>query len=400
MHDLFISYTTPDRSWAQRLHDDLKFHFPTLSIFWDRESIPPGEKYRKVLDEALAESGHLVVLWSEAAKLSNEVLPEIATFDQLRKNPPPADITARRIFYIPLEGKHGPLEDEEKIQGFVDLRTLGTYTKAPNRDTSLLAQEPHAREWTRIVRQIGDTVRSQDKKQQVNLLIVAMNTSNLKHIDANVDVQFMQEPTLGELLGNLGLTLDELKQRYGAMAAGWRPFGTALTVSDFMEQVRRQINRDLELQNLHKYRFQWTGSPGFDFVDRAKSFTTEAELKGELAALTQVPCVIVVDPMSLFNTIVQNTFDYLLDYTQHEHWVFLSLYPTEMPPVVSTLYRSITGRGRKVLGGYFSPHIPSKGAFARCGVNVTDALEANRLIRGSLGQFYRASEKSPLASGG
>ena len=360
--DLFISYASPDRPWAERLYLDLNHRFPTLHIFWDREGIQPGAEYRAVLKKALEESTHFVLLWSDAAKASNEVGPEYESFNHLRQIAPAADVVARTIFYIPLQGKHGPLEDEQKKQGFVDLREKKTYQPAAkDRGISSLGDEPHASEWSRIVRTIGETIRAQEKKQLVNLLIVAMNSSNLKHIDANLDVEFLEEPTLSELLNNLGLTLEQVKERYGPTAADWRPFGTPLTISRFLEDLRLEINTELELQKLSRYRFQWTGSTGFDFVERAKFLKTEANLKGELIALTQSPCVIVVDPISLFNTIVQNTFDYLLDYTQNEHWVFLSLYPTEMPPIVSRLYQSLTGRGRKVLGGSSLHTYPRKG---------------------------------------
>ena len=34
MHDLFISYKSDDRAWAERLVEDLTRWYPTLDIFW------------------------------------------------------------------------------------------------------------------------------------------------------------------------------------------------------------------------------------------------------------------------------------------------------------------------------------------------------------------------------
>jgi hypothetical protein len=43
IYDIFISYSSKDRPWAQKLYRDLHGGFPSLRIFWDRESITAGE---------------------------------------------------------------------------------------------------------------------------------------------------------------------------------------------------------------------------------------------------------------------------------------------------------------------------------------------------------------------
>jgi hypothetical protein len=397
VYDLFLSYTSPDRPWAARLYADLMRRFPTLKIFWDRESIPPGDQYRVVLERALLESSHVVVFWSDAAKASNEVGPEIESFLFQRRQPPPPDVAARRLFYIPLQGKNGRIEDDEKIQGFVDLRTANLY----DRGTAALDDEPYLSEWRRMVQRIGEAVRSQDTLQPVNLAIVAMNTSNVDYIDGMLDVRLPREPTLRELLNELGLQLPQIKNRYGETAAGWRAFGDAPmpTIAEYMDELRLEINRELAVQGLAKYRFTWVGGHGFDLVEQATTIGDGALFRGLLADLARGPCVVVVDPVSLFNIAVLNTFNELITYTQNEQWVILSLYPAQTPPAFTRFYESLRGRGKAVLDGYFLPQIPSKGAFARCGVNVQDPWEARRLIRGSLGQFYLSREKNPLPSG-
>jgi hypothetical protein len=401
MYDLFISYTSGDRPWAEQLYHDLRRRFPTLKVFWDRESIPAGDQYRLVIKRALELSSHFAVFWSEAAKASNEVGPEIEAFQEHQKSSPIADVQGRTLFYIPLEGKRGPLEDDYKIQGFVDLRKNGAYKVAEkDRGVSSLAMEPNQTEWNRVLRTIGDSIRAQDKRQPVNLVIVAMNKSNVNFIDnvLNMPLPFM-EPTLKDCLDGLGLTLADAKSRYGTTAAEWQPFGTSQTVAEFMEDLRVEINRELDLQSLSRYRFYWTGGSGFDLAGQASTVKDETEFRGLLRAFGTMPSVVVVDPISLFNLVVINSFDMLLDCAQNEHWAIFSLYPAEMPLAVARLYHSLKGRGKTVLGGYFVPHIPAKGPFACCAVNIQDPMEVRRLIRGSLGQYYLAREKSPLPSG-
>jgi hypothetical protein len=131
----------------------------------------------------------------------------------------------------------------------------------------------------------------------------------------------------------------------------------------------------------------------------ATSIEAESEFMGLLQQFATMPSVIIVDPISLFNIVVLNSFNRLLNYAQNEHWVIFSIYPAEVPPALAFLYHSLRGRGHTVLGSYFTPHIPAKGTFARCAVNVRDPIEVQRLIRGSLGQYYLSKKRSPLASG-
>src|SRR5262249_35106661 len=101
--DLFISYSSHDRPWADRLYAELKASYPTLDIFLDHESIPANANWRQVLIATAVVTKNLVVLWSEKAKESNEVGPEIQAFEQSKLNTPLADGLPRTLFYIPLQ---------------------------------------------------------------------------------------------------------------------------------------------------------------------------------------------------------------------------------------------------------------------------------------------------------
>jgi TIR domain len=399
MYDVFISYTSGDRLWADRLFRDLKEWYPTLKIFWDRESIPPGVDFRQTIDNALRQSSHLAVLWSDAAKNSNEVTPEIATFQELAKA---AAVKKRTIFYVPLQGKHGPLEDDQKVQGFVAFREKEVYEPATqDRGVSTLDAEPNQTEWKRMLRKIVETIRAQDEFQQVNLAIVAMNVNDRHHLpflEKIIDTRIQFEPTLQEVLDVLGLDLKALKARYGPTAADWRPSGKQ-TIGDLMEELRTELNRELDLQGLSKYRFSWSGWEAFDLVGKASALKTHVEFDGLLTDFSAMPFVVVVDPISLFSFPVLNAFNMLLNYTHNEHGVIVSLSPIDMPLATGCLYQLIRGKCQTVLGPYFVPTIPSKRALVQCGVNIEEPTEVRRLVRRSLGEFFLARERNPLPSG-
>ena len=75
MSDIFISYSSSDRSKARALAQCLEQE--GWSVWWDR-IIPPGQSFSAVLEEALASARCVVVLWSPASVDSDWVQTEAA----------------------------------------------------------------------------------------------------------------------------------------------------------------------------------------------------------------------------------------------------------------------------------------------------------------------------------
>jgi hypothetical protein len=73
MADIFISYASQDRAVAERLAAALAGE--GWSVWWDR-TIPPGKTFAKMIEDALAATKCVVVLWSKASKESNWVHKE------------------------------------------------------------------------------------------------------------------------------------------------------------------------------------------------------------------------------------------------------------------------------------------------------------------------------------
>ncbi|HEY5673982.1 MAG TPA: toll/interleukin-1 receptor domain-containing protein [Malonomonas sp.] len=75
MSDIFISYSSSDRSKARALAQQLEQE--GWSVWWDR-IIPPGQSFSSVLEDALASARCVVVLWSRASAESDWVQTEAA----------------------------------------------------------------------------------------------------------------------------------------------------------------------------------------------------------------------------------------------------------------------------------------------------------------------------------
>lgn len=63
--DAFISYKSEDRGWAVALHQRLAAK--DQSVFFDYQSLRAGAEWQPQLEQALAASGALIVLWSKRA---------------------------------------------------------------------------------------------------------------------------------------------------------------------------------------------------------------------------------------------------------------------------------------------------------------------------------------------
>ena len=249
MPDLFISYSSLDRPWADRLYSELKAAYPTLDIFLDHKSIPPGGDWRPILNQTAIATQNLVVLWSERAKASNEVGPEIQAFNQARITTPLVNGLPRTLYYVPLEGDYGPLT---ALQSFVKFKDKAVYDPTvPDCGVSKLDTAPLKPLLNECVRLIGDSIV---RHNPVTLAILTMNSGIVNLLDPFVDIQTLPGyPTLGNLLASLGMTLAALKTRYGPTAFEWRPFGTPETVIDIMEDARKDTNPNLN----EEFRFQW-----------------------------------------------------------------------------------------------------------------------------------------------
>jgi len=391
MTDLFISYCSRDRPWAERLFTDLKIRFPTIRPFWDRDpaSIPPGERFRPAFQGAAETAAHFVVFWSTAARDSNEVGPEIHAFKHsMKDDPQTAAGTKRRLFYIPLEPgvEYGPVTE---LQGFTDFQ--GIYAKdAPDRGISGLDGVSRLA-WDRMVGIIGNAVLDDQPTQSITLAILAMTNdpqTGTDLLDPIVKRKFSREPSLDEFLQSVGLTLDQAKARYGDTALCWQPFGPGKTIIELMEQVREMAGRDDEA-----HRFHWRP---IDLLDEARKLPHEAALRKLIESLSDHPSVVVTDPISLFHPLIQRVFERLGDYAKKQQSMIISISPNEAT-AAERLYSSLHFNGFTVLDAHLHPKIPATGPSAFCGVDVQHAVQVERLIRSGLGYFYQ-QKKDPLVS--
>jgi hypothetical protein len=372
MYDLFISYSSLDRPWAEKLYTDLTAVFPTLRVFWDRAAIPAGSPWRTFLTAANVNTAHLVYLWSNNARGSLEVEPEISAFEADVRYTPQHSGGPRLTFPLLLEGARGG--STPGIQGFPALAQYYD-PRQPDRGLSKLTSSPGLEDWKRTVRMVGDAIFSADPRQAIIAGIVATTDQRLPLIDGIHDLhQTMTGPTLDEFLDQFHLTWPVVRSRYGATARDWRPFGGAATIVELLEELRVQANsRIIE----PRHWFRW------DPVDLTDGATHTANI----LRLQREPSVVIVDPISLYDAVSANAFRKLADYAQHEESVIVSLAPIGQSGV-DWLALTLREQSVPLLDDYFEPKIPPLCRFASLSINVQRIGEIERVVRRRLGWLH------------
>jgi hypothetical protein len=373
IYDLFISYSSKDRAWAEKLEADLRVTYPSLRVFFDRKSIAAGAKWRQDLDNAIYNSKHLLFFWSKNADSPNasgtkEVDPEIEGFRAHRRLTPELEGSARIIFYVPLEDERGG--GVADFQGFPAFRPFYD-PRAKDLGISNLDFAPARGEWSRMLGMVGDAISAADKATPVIAGIVATNSGELPLIDLIHGRKKKPDgPTLDEFLVEFGLTWAGVCGRYGRDALDWRPDGTN-TIVTLMEQIRVRVNANLAAAD----HFQWK------HVD----LTNPIGYKENIRQIYEKASVVVLDPISLYDDICAGVLLDLQDYVNREESVVIALSPNLTAPaatiatdVQAMYFRSLSS----LLEDYLQPKIPPGAVFyARCALDVQRTLQIDPLIR-------------------
>lgn len=369
-YHLFISYSSKDRPWAQRLYDELRRSFPTLRIFWDRESLRPGEDFRSQLRDGTIETDDLIALWSNNANASQEVVYEIAAYEARSQ---------KQIFYFPLDSTHSP---SNYLQGFTSVLDAHAYQAGvPDLgNSSLDSNAALRRDWDRNIRQLGDAILSKEGTQPIVLAVLAIEAGWLPDL--------LRPSRLGPLhdvkhyLEAIGIQWADLASRYGSTAFEWQPFGSGVNIIDLVENRRVSTNATLGPNQFH-----WRP---MDLLREFLALPDEAALKRKMEELSAQPSVVVVDPISLYHEDVKTVFLRLNEYVSRENATVVSFSPVYRQGV-DILYDSLKRRGSPLLDPWFEPAIPPTTTFARCGINLDSLAEFDRLVRSRLGML--AAEK-------
>jgi hypothetical protein len=345
---IFISYSSADRAWASRLAQELRQRIPEdYTVFFDAASLRAGDRWEQELLDALKQSTHLVVLWSQQAKASAWVHREIGHFEAATR------FTQGRLMFVPIDREPHAFSSLQAINTLVD---QAPYADGPE------AVAPWV--WLDVCDRI-DTALTGKAIRKLPVAVLTMTRDRLDGIDFKEKPDFPDAVTLGESLANLGISSPaDLVKYYGARRRDWKPFGGDLTIQAILDRVRADLSKE--------DRFQW------EWVDDALWADKAAAVDAAARMLNTEQAVIVIDPLAFADPRLKELIiRYLQGWLNNSRATImvLSIYPTWERP--RHLRQMVARMNTHIIEGFDNPSIP----FATCSVFTGDETDIKRLLR-------------------
>jgi hypothetical protein len=351
MYDAFISYSAKDKDWADKLEADLTKR--GLSIFRDTTRVKAGIDWDKALQGALRDSRHLIVLWSDNARDSNWVQSEIIYFDRDRETD-----DNRLLVFVNLQGRYEP---KARIEAIELIERAAAYASGAAKVSSDL--------WQEVLDRIEDAIGHNELP--VYTVVLTSTLPRLHEISLDQKVSFAA--TFGQTLEAIGIKKDasdtwkaELEKYYGNTRSMWKPFGGSKLIAEILEDLRSLI------QEQGAPIFRWRPISDDFWSDDVDVVRTQA--KRLIGAL----CVIIIDPLSLYDTDVLKRLE-ILRLRLHGRCGVSILAPFSIPPVTQQFRMLIKNSTEDLYNQFYMA--PFGSSFGRPQVNICeDHLDFGRLI--------------------
>lgn len=356
-YDVFISYSSHDRPWAEKLANELEAR--KLEPFLDQNKLRSGRSWEQQLLPALKESRHLLVLWSENARASDWVNREIGYFDaSINGVGNDQNREGRRTFFLVLEGQPKAYTSNHMITG---LKENGAYGQGIEKlDPNL---------WQRVVSKIYSDITDDDPSIPIPLAILTTTQARLNQLDWKSKPNEFSE-TLDAVRKRIGIkTKSELLQYYGQERTDWRPFGSVYNINTLLDKLKNDINNALGSS-----RFRWEPlsddfwSNDVDAVQRAAD-----KLASEVS-------VVVIDPLALYDQAVRDRLEFLDRCLRSDKAVIMTLTPFAMPSPTMETRSLIQKLARPVFRHVYEPDLSGNGLCAKCSINIGDEMDIKRLL--------------------
>lgn len=368
----FLSYSNFDREWAKQVHSDLAA--AGLRVFIDQRDLEAGKVWPDELVNAIRDSQHLIVLWTNHAKSSAWVNKEMATFDTDAGATERAQQSMdRRMLCVLLEGQP---DAYATLQAIPDLRALNAYQAGLAWFNQAMNEA-----WTRVVHELVRILRRTRPSITIPVAVVAMKDSEVAALTGGETISG-RAAQLNAVLATLGLNgVATIAGWYGPRRTDWRPFGGPGEVSTLLNQLLGTMN-----QLPTGLAFDWEE---VDFLSPPFAQAREA-----VAALERPISLVLVDPLSLYSSSIALNFNLLDRCFRRAGTLVLALPPFALATANATLRRLVEVAGAPLFDVYYQPPVPYQD-HATCGVNVADSEDLRRMLRLRIGHYVRTQTPAP-----
>jgi TIR domain len=369
-YDVFLSYASEDRAWAERVENALRSENLASRIFFDIKSMRAGDDWEAKIRSSLEDSQSLIVLWSKFANQSEWVSKERILFQEWAK---PASNPNRRLIYVNLQGAS----------------VTASWVQHISRDELQKAYAGAALSpdvWKQITVHIVDGLNPAKRPLPVPLVVLTSTVDEL--------LNGLSRDQRREGQTELGLTSALLKKRYGSTRSEWKPYGGNEPVQTFMDKIQNGVNLKMSA-----YRMEWRLPPDefWSDIQAARDFVQKEFDTAELS-------VLIIDPVAIYHRDLLQRLLLFQDSLSSNRRVIVSLPPFDVPERLRQLRKTLSNRSTPYFDDYFLPSIPPKRVLtAQCAWNIADGEDVKRHIlaaAGFLGMSSEASQRSAFTSHG
>lgn len=356
-HDVFISYSSQDRTWAAQLAADLMQR--GVNCFFDQTSLRDGQGWETQIKAALMASHHIVCLWSKSAKDSVWVGRELALFDVLH---PDGGASGGQLLKLKLDDTPSAYSSRQQVH---DAAVVTAYAAA--------TPPWPGPAWTALVQRLRRAVKQDPQLLTMPVALLTLTQTDLATIGAG---------ELAKIAAELGLDAAALAQRYGPTRLDWRPFANGPhSIGELLDSVKLEIDQRLNPRSVY-----------FELPDDAFWTDHDAAQTWVKGIRQRMIGAVLIDPVALSLVSVQTRLALFSQVLALENVAIIVLHPQQASDRVTRFRRWIREFAVSVVQPYFDPPLtPDSVNAARCGIGIglDDASEMRRLLQTSIGQLLR-----------
>jgi hypothetical protein len=324
-----------------------------MPVFQDTEALTPGYQWREDIRTALDAAVALVCLWT--TNRSDFVAYEIEQFMSRDRQ----DKRIRPVIMVLLD--ESPATPYDHLSMIVDERLRAAYRRGPEASSAKLFE--------RHVKKIVGGLRKADGTFSIPVAPFALTRRELLELGGNLDA----------VRTALGLTQDQLNQRYGEARVEWKPFvDSDMTVADLLDHVEVRLDGVLPSNK----KVYWS-TPEDEFLEhgdegRGMAYAFKAEM-------TRVGFgVIVIDPVALCSKTVGNRLAIFSDCVRSSGIAVIAI-PTRRADERMRKLRSWLLDNAAAMFGHFEAAAGAEDPRARVELHIDDETDILRLVRYCVG---------------
>jgi len=362
-YDVFLSYSSKDVSWAEWLQIDLAGR--GINVYRDKERLTAGEEWQPQLQDAIAKSRHLLVLWSTPARDSDWVQEERIYFEVDRKG----SGDTRRSVFLNLEAANKAQGRYEQIN---NIKQANLYPQGP----ASLDNKPDVRK--KVLDRLEEALKQQSSIPIYKVLMVS-TLDALRNVPLNQRAGLA--PTFATTLRELEIRRDdtdawktELANYYGDERSAWKPFGMSRPIDTILDDLR---------DNLHAS----PNAPRFRWRDAGEEFWSgdQEDFLLSLKNISQHLALIVIDPVSLYDLDVMTRLSQLRGFLKPELCATAVLAPFAISAKTLRVRTVLKGAALDLFQQFAEP--PFNGnTLHPLTVCAQDAIDVGRVLSSSLDQ--------------